>query len=156
MAFTWSYSGDPSTSNKDAVRFVISDTDVNNQLISDEEINWAVTTYGTVIMAAARIARSLAFKYAASVEKAIGDLRIKYSDRFSHYEALANKLEEDASQGIDLRPNFFVGGTSIDDKISREQDVDRPDPYFWRNQFDNDSDQDTSRRDDPRWYPGGA
>lgn len=155
MAFSWSYSGDPSSSNKDAVRFIVSDTNVNDQLVSDEEIAWAITTYGTNALAAARIARSLAFKYASDTEKSIGDLKIKLSDRFKHYEALAQKLEDDATKGVDLRPNFFVGGTSIDDKIAREQDADRPSPDFYRGQFSNGPNQDTSRRDDPKWYPGG-
>jgi hypothetical protein len=32
---TWSYSGDPSSSSTDAVRFLVGDTDTNDQLISN-------------------------------------------------------------------------------------------------------------------------
>lgn len=157
MAFSWSYSGNPATSNKDAVRFIISDTDVNNQLVSDEEIAWAITTYGTVALTAARVARTLAFKFAGDVEKSVGDLRIKKSERYQHYLDLAKKLEEDASRGVDIRANFFVGGTSINDKQTREDDPDRPRPSFERGKFDSNNEQKSSNNDDPRWfYPGGS
>jgi hypothetical protein len=154
MAFTWSYSGDPSTSNKDAVRFIIWDTDVNNQLVSDEEIAWSIATYGTNALAASRIARSLCFKFAQQVDKQVGDLKISLSQKKTAYEKLADKLENDAAQGVDLRPSIFAGGTSIDDKQSREDDPDRPSPYFERGQFTRDTRQ-SSNKDDPRWYPGG-
>ena len=37
---TWTYSGDPATNARDAIRFLTGDTDTNDQLINDEEIAW--------------------------------------------------------------------------------------------------------------------
>ena len=39
---TWNYSGDPSLSSRDAVRFLIGDTDPNDPLVTDEEIAYAL------------------------------------------------------------------------------------------------------------------
>ena len=37
---TWTYSGDPATNARDSIRFLVGDTDTNDQLVSDEEIAW--------------------------------------------------------------------------------------------------------------------
>ena len=44
---SWEYQG-PSASDKDEVRFLIGDTDVEDQLLSDEEIQYLVDTWLTV------------------------------------------------------------------------------------------------------------
>ena len=36
----WSYSGDPDSSALDGIRFLIGDTDTNDQLLANEEITW--------------------------------------------------------------------------------------------------------------------
>ena len=36
----WTYSGDPSSSARDAIRFLVGDTDTNDQLVTNEEIAW--------------------------------------------------------------------------------------------------------------------
>lgn len=41
----WSYSGNPGANELDKYRFLISDTDVTNQILQDEEINYILTTY---------------------------------------------------------------------------------------------------------------
>ena len=40
---TWTYSGNPSSTERDAVRFLVGDTDTNDQLLSNEEIDYLVT-----------------------------------------------------------------------------------------------------------------
>lgn len=151
-----SYGGDPANSPSDAVRLLLGDTDNNDLDFTDAEIAWALATYGSAIMAAARLARGLAAKFAKQVDKAVGDLRISLSDRFKHFSDLADQLEDQATRGGDLKPAFFVGGTSIDDKQTREDDPDRPRPSFERGKFDSGREQKSGNSDDPRWfYPGG-
>ncbi len=36
----WTYGGDPSANARDAIRFLIGDTDTNDQLLNDAEIAW--------------------------------------------------------------------------------------------------------------------
>ena len=50
---SWTYSGDPATSDKDAVRFLTGDTDAGDQLASDEEIAYALSQRPDVRLAAA-------------------------------------------------------------------------------------------------------
>lgn len=44
---SWSYSGDPTSSEKDALRFLVGDTDIKRPVMQDEEILYLVDTYGT-------------------------------------------------------------------------------------------------------------
>ena len=120
---TWTYSGNPSGTNRDAIRFLIGDTDNTDQLTSDEEIAYALAEEGSVYIAAARVCRSLAAKYARSPDQSIGDLSISYSQRYKQFTELANKLEASARVGIP-----YAGGISQADKDAVTSDTDRIQP----------------------------
>ena len=61
----WNYTGNPASSNMDAVRFLIHDTDPGDQKLQDEEINWLLTEEGqNVYRAAAMACMRLAAIYA--------------------------------------------------------------------------------------------
>lgn len=101
----WTYSGDPTDSAKDEVRFLIGDTDSSTQLISDEEINYLVGIHPAVVgsanyLAAAAAARAVAGKYTGAVSKQVGSLRINLAERASQYAELAKSLEEAATTGV--------------------------------------------------------
>lgn len=119
---TWTYSGDPSSTSRDAVRFLIGDTDNTSQLVTDEEIAYILTQEGSASSAAARVCRSLAAKYARFMDQSVGDLNISYSQRFKQFSEMAAKLESDASSRTGIP---YAGGISQTDKDSRESDTDR-------------------------------
>jgi hypothetical protein len=107
---TWAYSDDPSSSDKDAVRFMVGDTNQADQQVTDEEINFFLETKGlSVGWAAVAIARHLAAKYARAVDKAVGTLRLSYSQRRNAYRALAADLANEAGKRT-VVPEVFVGG----------------------------------------------
>ena len=130
---TWSYSGDPSSSHKDAVRFLIGDTigiPTSMQLVQDEEILYVLTVQPDPIAAAVTILRSLAAKFARYVDEVTGDLQRKYSQRVAQYNALADKLLSDAENPLLAMPIPFAGGTNIPDMQIREDDTTRyPDVF---------------------------
>lgn len=119
---TWTYSGNPGATNRDAVRFLIGDTDNTAQLVTDEEIAYMLAQEGTSTSAAARICRSLAAKYARYMDQSVGDLSISYSQRYQQFSELAVKLESDAGSRVGIP---YAGGISKTDKGSREMDTDR-------------------------------
>ncbi len=133
----WSYSGNPASSDKDQVRFLISDTDENAQLIQDEEINWALTEYSTCAAAASVIALSIAAQYARKVDFTVSkDLRVSYKNQADFYSKLANDLTERASF---ILSTPYAGGISIADKESYEDDTDRVTPAFTKDDFMDDT-----------------
>ncbi len=129
---TNSYSGNPSDSDKDAVRFWISDRAAPWQL-SDEEITYTLAQYASPLLAAAAIARELAMKWAMFVDKAVGDLRLSYSQRSKMYQALAETLQ---TQGEQSGVSIYAGGTSLSDMAAVDANSDRVPQPFTRKQFD--------------------
>ena len=46
MHMSWTYSGNPSTSKLDECRFLIGDTDIQQPIMQNEEIEYLIETYG--------------------------------------------------------------------------------------------------------------
>jgi hypothetical protein len=89
----WTYSGDPSDSEKDAVRFLIGDTDTTDQLLSDEEIQYTITESGSLYQAAHDCAYAIASSFARmATSKSVGDLSLSYSDRASSFYQVADRM----------------------------------------------------------------
>ena len=129
---SWSYSGNPLSSPKDEVRFLIGDTNSAAPEIQDEEINYVLTlTYGTVTaqwpatgnyLPAARCVDSILGKYATLTDKAVGDLHISYGQRLKNFQALSTKLRSRAAlAGVPV----YAGGTSLSEKIALASNPDR-------------------------------
>ena len=53
---TFTYSGDPTTSTRNKVRFLINDTDSTDVLFTDEELDYLITEWGTNVYEICRAA----------------------------------------------------------------------------------------------------
>lgn len=95
---SWSYSGDPSTSLLDLARFLIRDTDSDDQLLQDEELQFLIDTWGDGYEAARNAALTLAAKFTRqSVQsKSVGDLSISesFAGRAGEYRELAQSIAD--------------------------------------------------------------
>lgn len=138
---TWTYGSDPAANDRDAVRFLLGDTDTLDQQVNDAEVSWALTQAAGQRGAAAILAEALAAKYARLTSQGIGDASINYAQRQQHYSALATRLRADEA----LRGAVpYLGGMSVSDKETSENDEDRVRPAFRRGLHDNSADQDGS------------
>jgi hypothetical protein len=94
---TWTYSGNPGASSLDEVRFLIQDTDTDDQLLSNEELNYLLASYEDPYSAAVAAVVSLIGKASRSEEesKKVGDLSLtrKAGARLAQWEALKRHLE---------------------------------------------------------------
>ncbi len=124
----WSYSGNPASSDKDAVRFYTGDTDETDQLVTDEEINFTITNEGGAIMAAVAVCRAIAAKFSRQADKAIGDLRVSFSQKSEAYVKRAAGLELKGS-GLAVP---FAGGLTVADKETAENNTANVQPIFRR------------------------
>jgi hypothetical protein len=131
---TWSYTGDPADNQRDEVRFLIGDTDFGDQLVQDEEINYALGAEPTPTAAAVRVARALASKLSRKVDKQVGDLKLSLSQQAKHFRELADFLEKSDSTAIPPIP--YAGGISRSDKDSVRDNADRARPAFTRGRDD--------------------
>jgi hypothetical protein len=130
----WTYVN-PTTGDRDKVRFLVGDTNDNDQLVTDEEIEWALETEN-VYNAAATVALSIALKFARQADKTVDDLSIKYSQKSKNYMDLARELRTRANKRSFARP--YLGGTSKAQKDSDAEDTDLVQPFFKKGQFDYD------------------
>lgn len=126
---TWSYTiADLATSTKDQVRFLIGDTFQSDPQVQDEEINFAVSQRSSVWGAAAECCRSIAAKFARSVDVTAGSSKSSFSQMAKAYTAKALDFEAKAAMGGAGLP--YAGGISIADKLQQEQNEDRVNPQF--------------------------
>lgn len=119
---SWSYSGDPNGSTKDAVRFLIQDTNTRRQLVQDEEIEYAINKEMNEFMAAALICKTLVIKAGGVRRKRISDFDISYDPEM--YRILANQLE---ARGMTYQTPY-AGGISVSDKLAQQSDTDAVSP----------------------------
>lgn len=131
---TWTYSGDPASSTRDAVRFLIGDTDTNDQLISNEEINYFVTEFNNARRSASEAARAIAAKYARLMNRSIGGLSADFSAKYRQYLELADSLLSKE----EMKPvGLFISGYSKSAKESVELDTDRESTFSRKGIMDN-------------------
>ncbi len=143
---TWTYSGDPATNARDSVRFLVGDTDTNDQLVSDEEIAWtnnqvtgsdtATTDLYTV---AYRVMIAIASKFSRLANQAIGDMRVDLSQKADNARAQAEQLKQLAGRE-NLVPVPTREASASATSKSTGDNADRVDPFFTSGQFANTTD----------------
>ena len=125
-ATDFSYSQNPALATSDQVRLLIGDTDTAKKNFTDAEISWFLTEEpGSVYLAAALAAETLAAKYAGKVDKQVGDLKISNSQLGTHYTDLAKRLR---SRNSSSKGRVYAGGISIADKDAERERSDRVKP----------------------------
>ena len=140
---TWTYGGDPAANARDAIRFLIGDTDTTDQLLTDEEIAWvntesSGTSTGTTALydAAYRCCLTIASKLAREADKQIGDLSVSMSQRAKAYREQAASLKELSGREGGV-PIPYAGGITISDKEIDEENSDIFRSWFSSGQFEN-------------------
>lgn len=125
----WSYNPAAlATSEKDQVRLEIGDTNEAAQLLSDEEINHAISMEANNWGAAARCCEIIARSYLRKADVRIGrgGTSITYTQQANQYQEMAAALRKRA-----IAMNApWTGGTSKSDKASLAQDTDAVQPIF--------------------------
>ena len=128
---SWTYSGDPSSDDRNAVRFLTQDTDTNRQLATNEEIDWVITQEMNVYMAAASMLQTIINRQAGIGSKKVGDLSITFDFASAEKRVGVLKARGQASYQVPT-----AGGIGVADKQTLEGDSDWPKPFFKREQFD--------------------
>jgi hypothetical protein len=140
---SWSY--DPTDLNTttasgrlNTVRFLVGDTDTNDQKVQNEEIEFSLAqTKDDVNAAASYVARSVASKYASKVTLELdGQLMAHYSDLYDHYLSLADKLDYQAKK-LGAQIGILAGGISKTRVGAVRSNTDRVEPAFRRDRFVN-------------------
>lgn len=133
----WTYSGDPTSSLRDQVRYLLGDTDSTDPQLQDAEITGQVTlmyptpgSTANAFLVARNCALALAAKYSRQVTKSAGNLRVEYATRADAYRKLAGDLRRLSLEGATI--GTYAGGISVADKQTEELNEDRVNPAFTR------------------------
>jgi len=130
---TWTYSGNPSASTLDQVRYLCQDTDSTEQLLQDAEVTFEIAQNPNPYLAAAACAERLSLKFGRDVTFRVGDTQVNYGERAREYRLLATQLR----QRYALRSAMpYAGGLSISEKQTILADTDRVEPAFHRQEPD--------------------
>ena len=141
---SWNYTGDPASSDRDQARFLIGDTDSDDELLQDEEIEWAIAEQSTIVLAAALCLRTLANRFSRMVTRKIGDLSVSCSDMAKAFAERAKELDPSGVTASTLLALPSFGGLSIAGKETLDSDTDAVQPSFSR-----------GMNDHPGGYPDG-
>jgi len=128
MSFT--YSGDPSLTSLDAVRFLVGDTNADEPLSTNEEIEWALTQNSNIYAAASIIADGISayFSRCADAEE-LGPIKTSYTNRVKYYSQRSAQLLLKVGQHTSLA--VYGGGIDIQDKLSIASDTSLTGPNFY-------------------------
>lgn len=116
---TYSYSGDPTTSPLDEIRFLLQDVDTTDQLFSNEEILYYIAKMtdvnGSTFKTAANLAETAAARFAREVSISSDGTSISAEQLQQKYEELAVRLR---AQSVEMDASGLgpiVGGNNWDD-----------------------------------------
>ena len=128
------YSGNPDGSAVDRVRVLIGDTDNNNLILQDSEIEYYLVLYNQDCPTAAYFALDqIIAAMSRHPDKRTGQQQVSYKNPVEWYKELQQRLAPKA----DLS-GVYAGGVSQSDIDTVQQDTDRPARQFVRDDFDND------------------
>lgn len=117
------FTNKPATSNRDLVRILIHDT---TGKLSDETIDYFLSSEPSVWYAAAMCCDAIAGQQAGVSGMTVGDLSITYGGTQSNYASLAKQLRMRGSRAAVP----FAGGIKITDKDTELADTDRAEHAF--------------------------
>ncbi len=125
---TFSYSGDPSVSLVDEVRFWVQDTNPDSNdfwMLSDEEISYLIDQWldssGSVIFVSAVAAEVIAAKFTNEVSVSADGVSVSVSDLQNRYLRLAVQLREQYKNSLSYGAGPFL--TGIDGMWSMVRDA---------------------------------
>lgn len=124
---SWTYSGNPSISAKDQVRFYLGDTDSANPEIMDEEILWAINLRGNNWGATALCALALATKYSRLTSISADGVSQGLNQKAPAFRLIAAEYQR--KEAI-YRATPTLGGVSISDMRMVLSNLDRVPDIF--------------------------
>lgn len=121
---SFSYSGDPSTSDRDELRFTLQDTDAGFQLLTDEELDFLLVKwlekFPSVTFVASIAAATISRKFTGIVAISSDGVSVSTGDLAQRYRDLAANLRDEykADQvGAEVDITNLLIGYSLDPSI---------------------------------------
>jgi len=125
---TWTYSGNPASSSKDAVRWYAGDTNSKRKLVTDEEIAFALVEESNARRAAIHVLEAVLARFSHHGSVEIGGYKLDAREIGVSVQAALAVLRAQATTG----KSFFAGGVDRDEMQTQRDDSDNVRPGFQR------------------------
>jgi hypothetical protein len=117
---SWTYSGDPSASELDQVRFYCQDVDETRQLVTNEEIAFLLEEWrdakDSPLYVAAVVAEAIAAKFVGEVDVSADGVSVSQGSLFERYNALAASLRDQ------YKARYEAAGPDLSELLSTDHD----------------------------------
>lgn len=124
MAAGFTYTGDPSASELQEVRFYTGDTNRNRPLLHDKEILFAISKYPNPLIAAAVLCEHLMGRFASEADVRVGEVSKSFSKISEAFKKKADQLRTEAASGATV--SFPATRHSTKDPLDEDEDLTRP------------------------------
>jgi hypothetical protein len=126
---TFTYSSSSISTNLAKVRLRLGDTNSDDPLLTDEEINYFLdVAEDDIPTAALKSCRAIVAKFARTVNDSAGGINSSKTSKFQQYRDLLAELEEEVRASGTATPH--VGGISIEREDEADSDTDfRPQAF---------------------------
>jgi hypothetical protein len=131
--------------NRDSVRFLVGDTDSNDQQLDDQEVDGLLNAnqpvgspFPNVYLAAAQACISLAARYMRRASMTVGDLSIQLAQVADNYRNQRKYILALANRHLQGGTQPYVGGISESDMDADETDEDLVEYWVTLNFTDNE------------------
>jgi hypothetical protein len=131
---TWTYDSTDLSTDLAKVRLHVGDTNTNDQLLTDEEINYALSLETAILLASARCCDFIVSKLARDIDRSNIGMNAQRSQKIQHYMDLAVRLRQEYSTSSDGLGEVFVGGVSDANNQTLADDSDYRQAVFQRDQ----------------------
>lgn len=118
-----SYTGSPATSATDRIRLIIGDTDIDEEGLTDEVVQYAIDNATSEPRAAIECLKFLVAQYANRVTEKVGGLFTKESEKFEQYKRLLDLYTKDPSTAL-IVFGSYASGISKQDIIDNANNLD--------------------------------
>lgn len=130
----FTYTRDPENVPRDAVRFLVGDTDGNDPLLDDREIAWTLLqSGGNQKIAAALCAEAISGFFSRETDIRVGDISVAASKLAEQWRKKAEQLRDEAGHDITV----FFGGVFKADTQNRSNNSALIQPEFRKGITDN-------------------
>lgn len=110
----WTYSGDPTSSELDKYRFFLGDTDPEEPILQDGEIQFVIDEYKSHNYRLFLLYDAAANFFARQIEFKVGPIEEKPQERMRHFRYKANYYRSSISAvgfgGVKTVPTIFTKG----------------------------------------------
>jgi len=129
---SWTFDSTSLSTSLSQVRLLIGDTNTNDQLLTDEEVNFFYSERSDIRLAAIECCSAIIGKLSRDIDRSNLGQSATRSQKIQHYKDLMERLRRETSAVAEV----FIGGVSVSNRDNLDSEDDFIKPAFSRDRND--------------------